>query len=230
MSLGDRRRPELIDPPLTALGRKQAIALQPTARATAPGPCAAAPGVCGSGGTAPSDSSALRLRAGHAGRSCGRVFSLGGAAARVPPTRAHADAAIAARSATAGCVVVSPMVRATQTALLAYGHLVGKVPWVAHEVCVRHPSVPCPGPGGATFFNSIMLSHPARRSRARRAGGTTFLRRRSNLSTLAPTPAHRERASRVECTHATSADHFRSSRPTSAEWTTGGWLWGSAPT
>eukprot|EP00316_Scyphosphaera_apsteinii_P009919 CAMPEP_0119319626 /NCGR_PEP_ID=MMETSP1333-20130426/49900_1 /TAXON_ID=418940 /ORGANISM="Scyphosphaera apsteinii, Strain RCC1455" /LENGTH=256 /DNA_ID=CAMNT_0007326081 /DNA_START=16 /DNA_END=786 /DNA_ORIENTATION=- len=34
-----------------------------------------------------------------------------------------------------GLVVVSPLARATKTALIAFDHLVGKVPFLAHELC-----------------------------------------------------------------------------------------------
>ena len=63
-------RPELHDPPLTAVGREQAVALRSTTQSLSP-----------------------------------------------------------------SLVVVSPLARATKTALLAFDHLVGRVPFLAHESC-----------------------------------------------------------------------------------------------
>ena len=40
-----------------------------------------------------------------------------------------------ARTLSPTLVVVSPLARATKTALLAFDHLVGRVPFVAHELC-----------------------------------------------------------------------------------------------
>eukprot|EP00927_Polykrikos_kofoidii_P079062 TRINITY_DN75852_c0_g1_i1.p1 TRINITY_DN75852_c0_g1~~TRINITY_DN75852_c0_g1_i1.p1 ORF type:complete len:261 (-),score=46.01 TRINITY_DN75852_c0_g1_i1:309-1091(-) len=40
-------------------------------------------------------------------------------------------------------VVVSPLARATKTALIAFDHLVGKVPFVAHELCREISGINC---------------------------------------------------------------------------------------